>query len=888
MGIAKNRTRPPDRRQYVRTQPVPPPIHPHHHWRSRGTVSPQFYQPPQHQEPARWKGEHVHRKERHRPKFFLDITAALPTPRYGWRRRQYEENHSVQLSELGSTSHNRDRRQKRGIEKLDLLKARRFGMMEKGRYGRLKYTYQGKVLIWDPKKNRAITCWNLGGRYDTNLPCGTQRMDPIMISKIPMYDQPAPKRDHNIVKQVVMQNQAHWNSHTVYVVDMSGSMRFDDVDGARCRSDAVWTTLARNLQHRLEKKTCSFWDVVSIVLMRETAQVYLECEPTDYVLYNKLVHLREWTTAQPRSHGYYKAALETTEELFNKNILGSCALSLFLCSDGRPSDWNASKLPEMMGNLASRFGRRLTVTCVGMAHHEGAPNEFKVLRDMVDEANEYGSRAFFEAPSKTSADSLARIVHGHVTSSLSSSVSELTDLRTNQRMVVRSDLVRERRSDHNNEEDNYPNPRSWRLFIGSNRTHHLGNITANVWKWSATQDDLCRLIDPRCLCCAVTTPHKEPCKQCNACFFCFDCLRSGRVAEAHSSEECFKMATERRQGSLVLDEFVSSFDVAWKKCTFSEGAERVAFKFRFMSLGDFCGHRLVAKESRFVENDSATLTQHKHHYHKQFLRAQFLASRYAEAYNDALNSWEKRCDDSFVREVVMRYPRIYFVKPFIFDLVENGEVKSVLVEQWLEGTYRKFNTNKGQLGTLAPRLKSGPWGTNIEQRFASMLLTPPSNFPCRNEELGTALGGRLEAVAEENEMDEEDDDDEEDEQLPMKDAGQANLGHYAAEHMSKVAGSSPIPDEDFINAFSHFSYVKSQGKLMVVDLQGVLHIREDGSRDFCLTDPAIHTKKKCDDERTPNFGRTNRGKRGIKAFFTTHKCNAACQLLGLRQHQTSF
>ncbi|KAK0631246.1 kinase-like domain-containing protein [Immersiella caudata] len=69
-------------------------------------------------------------------------------------------------------------------------------------------------------------------------------------------------------------------------------------------------------------------------------------------------------------------------------------------------------------------------------------------------------------------------------------------------------------------------------------------------------------------------------------------------------------------------------------------------------------------------------------------------------------------------------------------------------------------------------------------------------------------------------------------------------------------------------AFSHYTFERSAGKLLVSDLQGV-----DGT----LTDPAIHTM---DPERF-KLGDTNLGESGIKFFFATHKCNGYCKTLGL-------
>lgn len=75
-----------------------------------------------------------------------------------------------------------------------------------------------------------------------------------------------------------------------------------------------------------------------------------------------------------------------------------------------------------------------------------------------------------------------------------------------------------------------------------------------------------------------------------------------------------------------------------------------------------------------------------------------------------------------------------------------------------------------------------------------------------------------------------------------------------------------------LQAFSHWSYVVTGGKMMVVDLQGVYSPTEDG---FILTDPAIHTLD------LTRFGHTNLGQEGFKLFFQTHECTKCCRDLGL-------
>ncbi|KAF2823661.1 kinase-like protein [Ophiobolus disseminans] len=78
--------------------------------------------------------------------------------------------------------------------------------------------------------------------------------------------------------------------------------------------------------------------------------------------------------------------------------------------------------------------------------------------------------------------------------------------------------------------------------------------------------------------------------------------------------------------------------------------------------------------------------------------------------------------------------------------------------------------------------------------------------------------------------------------------------------------------EDSVNrnvqAFSHFTYERSWGHFMVVDLQGLGNV---------LTDPAIHTK----DPEKFKMNDVNLNSEGFKCFFALHNCNEVCQQLGL-------
>jgi len=72
---------------------------------------------------------------------------------------------------------------------------------------------------------------------------------------------------------------------------------------------------------------------------------------------------------------------------------------------------------------------------------------------------------------------------------------------------------------------------------------------------------------------------------------------------------------------------------------------------------------------------------------------------------------------------------------------------------------------------------------------------------------------------------------------------------------------------DIANAFSHFTFDKSNRKILICDIQGV------GSY---FTDPQIHTAS------GKGFGVGNLGATGIKAFLLRHQCGPACRQVGLQ------
>lgn len=75
-----------------------------------------------------------------------------------------------------------------------------------------------------------------------------------------------------------------------------------------------------------------------------------------------------------------------------------------------------------------------------------------------------------------------------------------------------------------------------------------------------------------------------------------------------------------------------------------------------------------------------------------------------------------------------------------------------------------------------------------------------------------------------------------------------------------------------LEAFSHYTYHRSGGQLLVCDLQGRYRYGRGarGKSRFELTDPAICS-------RSCRYGPTDLGEKGIDSFFANHECNEFCQ-----------
>lgn len=79
-------------------------------------------------------------------------------------------------------------------------------------------------------------------------------------------------------------------------------------------------------------------------------------------------------------------------------------------------------------------------------------------------------------------------------------------------------------------------------------------------------------------------------------------------------------------------------------------------------------------------------------------------------------------------------------------------------------------------------------------------------------------------------------------------------------------------DRELVQAFSHWTWVRTRAAMLVCDLQGT---KNGGG--WLFTDPAAHSK------RLGSLGPTDLGPDGVDRFFRFHHCNKICAILDLHR-----
>ena len=144
--------------------------------------------------------------------------------------------------------------------------------------------------------------------------------------------------DTNLDPRQAASGGALLSSHTVLIIDKSGSMRNEDAQGADGvsvgRNDALFDCLLGQFLPDQKKVDCA-GDVYSMILFRSEGSLLFKHKPINEAEY----FVKKAKFTNPRSHGHYCNALLTLGSLLTETLSATalCTTILFM-SDGMPSD----------------------------------------------------------------------------------------------------------------------------------------------------------------------------------------------------------------------------------------------------------------------------------------------------------------------------------------------------------------------------------------------------------------------------------------------------------------------------------------------------------------------------------------------------------------------
>jgi Mg-chelatase subunit ChlD len=320
-----------------------------------------------------------------------------------------------------SCEHGRMRREQRDIDKRDLQKALKHGSRHLSYEKRWKIEYDGIIFITDPNLRREITAYP----------------SPLAFAEID-YDA---RESHDKAKDLIGIKPELCVSHTVLVVDNSGSMASHDIILHRDRQTAAYTVTALEfVAEQLFNETANNRDIVSLVEFSDKARVIFTREPVSWVLFNKLLARRDARDFKGREaakqmelsrcDSNYLPALEEADKLLATGNHESCALSLLFLSDGAPSDAREMGLTtaaaerrmcRRVAEIAEKYGKqKLNITMVGFGNKL---QDFSALQSMAHAAK--------DAPGDTTADFMyCEKMTNSMGSAITSLVTSLTASRT--------------------------------------------------------------------------------------------------------------------------------------------------------------------------------------------------------------------------------------------------------------------------------------------------------------------------------------------------------------------------------------------------------------------------------------------------------------------------
>ena len=714
---------------------------------------------------------------------------------------------NTSLITILSSEHGRLRREQRDIDKRDLQRALKYGKREKVWSSRWQVEYDGITFITDPTMGREITA------YPSPLP------DADVDSKT--------IEENNTLKRLIQQKPELSTSHTIIVIDNSGSMlsKKNDVLLYRDSQNAAFSMTALEfVAEQLFSNTAVNSDLVSLVKFGDQPSIEFSREPISWLVYNRILAHRNTQRYVDRKNAplmdeltggsNYLPALEKVHQLLKSGYHDQLALSVYFFSDGKstdhmelgvPVDESYKLMKDAITSIASSFGDALTVSMVGLGD---VNDQFEPLKAMADAAMTSGAKGSFERCDKT-ANSISSSISSMVTSTMETRVTLQEGGRGG--FTERSNLTSEKKS--------FPKCK---------------------WNYFKILDHL------------VYNPQEKKLLYASA-------LPLAAV-QLNSTEASERMADPPPHIAI--------------NCNYvGMGAERVAFRCRLSyeeNTKGFVFQDMVAKETKHDQRIAERVA-----FHTGFTETQDFASYLASEFNKRLRGIPSYSPSST--------PKLCFLSCSVLLLKDSswptGE-RGVLVEKMLDTDrfrWTKWNDNNGSV--LGQKRAHNPIDVDFEVK-----------------ELQRETNHKLGAL---EECDEDSDDDDSVSDVES-DSGDKyvgvnphnNNGIDPSDYLRELQNdyvvrkfvclssndSNVYPPFNPAEAFTHFTYRFTNYKVMVCDLQGVFNTGMIPPT-IELTDPAIHyasTKG-----RRMVYGRTDKGRSGMNAFFKSHKCTEICKMLHL-------
>lgn len=567
-----------------------------------------------------------------------------------------------------STEHGRLRREQRDIRKRDLYKALVHGRRERCWGSRWKIEYDGIIFIVNNSLTQEVTAYP----------------SPLGLA-------PVESKELNLnfkTRDFLIKNPDRCTSHTVLVVDNSGSMSTHDIALHRDRQIAAYSITAMEfVAEQLFKQTATNSDVVTLIEFDRNAREVFSKEPFSWELYNKLLNRRskrcyvsrEGDRQLDRLNGdsNYLKALDTADIALSYIDHPRCAISLLFLSDGAPTDATTMKLTpwaaetlmtEKIAAIAKKYKERLNIQMIGFGD---SFQDFTVLTNLAEAATgtKSGTKAEFTYCGKA-ADKIG--------SAVSSLVSSTTETRT---YLLTSDSGKSLNKREVQMESEMNGTIKWKyhMIVG----HYV---------YDRSIDDF--VPHPGLPPGATEGTENEPSSSTKT------KTEIGSPSSSRTTGLISRFATlfgtekssNESPSSIKHDKLPSQLAIG--KNPYGKGAERLAFRCNLAyssSEDDFAFNEMIAKETILVKRPTDNIK-----FHKSFCKAQDLSNYLAWEFNNRLRAMSSYSPTET--------PMIVFLPCSILVLDDpEWPGRGVLVEKKLNNEkygWKKYNDNAGVRRTI--------------------------------------------------------------------------------------------------------------------------------------------------------------------------------------------